>query len=623
MTPMRILPSLLFLFVFSPTVSAQYLDDAAVNTHALATSAGWRALGHYHREMTGWRSDIDDDGFFLAEHGAVDPHRELVATLAAFTDPARRQQAVCRYPSRFAWLRGKNRALAELAPIHCPAFERWLDEMKPAGASLIFPAAYINSPSSMFGHTFLRIDGAAQDERTRLLAYSIGYGAEVARDENGFLYAWNGLTGGYQGFLNGAAYYDKVIEYNDLEARDIWEYRLELTPDELAQLMRHIWELQQVNFNYYFIDENCSYRLLSLLDVARPGMDVAAKFASHTIPADTVRALQAQGLIGPNVYRPAALTQLRFTLEGMDQAQQELALAMATGTHAPGKRPALLDDAGYARTLDFAYDILRYRVQKKLEADAVDASGRSLRLLSARSKLPAASVQSPPPPEPPEAGHRSARFDLGLAQRGQQTTLLLAVRPAFHDLLDNPAGYVTGAAINFFSMQAALDTETGRLQLDRLQLLDITAIPGRNRFLKPLSWRVNAGWERAEERRDDPLRFRMMGSVGMTWERGRGNRVSLFANGRGQSAVAMDGELELGAGASVLWLRDLGTEQRLLARVDRWEHEGRSDSDGTEMTLAVNVPVVDRDHALRLTLAHTRYRLQNDTRVELRWLSYF
>ncbi len=623
MNPMRNLQILLFLFVFSPAVSAQYSDSDAINTSALADSPGWRALGHYHRDLTGWRSDIDDDGFFLAENGAVDPHRELVATLAAFTDPERRREMACRYPSRFAWLRGQSRALAEQAAPRCPAFERWLDEMKPAGASLIFPAAYINSPSSMFGHTFLRIDGVAQNERTRLLAYSIGYGAEVARDENGFLYAWNGLTGGYQGFLNGAAYYDKVIEYNDLEARDIWEYRLELDPDELAQLMRHIWELQQVNFDYYFIDENCSYRLLSLLDVARPGMDVAAKFASHTIPADTVRALQSHGLIGAKVYRPAALTQLRFSLGEMDTPQQELALALATGSLAPGDRPEALDDAGYARTLDVAYDVLRYRVQKKLEADATGASGRSLRLLSARSKLPAASMTPPPSPEPPEAGHRSARFDLGLAQREQETTLLLAVRPAFHDLLDNPAGYVAGAAINFFSLQAALDTETGRLQLDRFQLLDITAIPARNRFLKPISWRVNAGWERAEERRDDPMRFRMMGSWGMTWALDGGHRVSLFANGRGQSAVAMNRELELGAGGSLLWSRDLGAERRLLVRLDRWEHEGRSDSDGAEIALGINVPVIDRDHALRLTLAHTRYRYQNDTRAELRWLSYF
>lgn len=63
---------------------------------------------------------------------------------------------------------------------------------------MIFPAAYLNSPSSMFGHTLLRIDQAdVQSDKTSLLSYAINFGAYIEGSDNSILYAWKGLMGGY------------------------------------------------------------------------------------------------------------------------------------------------------------------------------------------------------------------------------------------------------------------------------------------------------------------------------------------------------------------------------------------------------------------------------------------
>ena len=59
-----------------------------------------------------------------------------------------------------------------------------------------------------------------------------------------------------------------------LENRDVWEYELNLEPHEIERLLAHTWELGFTRFDYYFFDENCSYHLLSLLDVARPGVEL-------------------------------------------------------------------------------------------------------------------------------------------------------------------------------------------------------------------------------------------------------------------------------------------------------------------------------------------------------------
>jgi hypothetical protein len=75
--------------------------------------------------------------------------------------------------------------------------------------TLVFPTAYLNQPSSMFGHTFLRIDRNGQDDRSRLHSYAINYGA-VTGNDGGVMFAFKGLMGGYPGTVSIMPYYKKV-----------------------------------------------------------------------------------------------------------------------------------------------------------------------------------------------------------------------------------------------------------------------------------------------------------------------------------------------------------------------------------------------------------------------------
>jgi hypothetical protein len=122
---------------------------------------------------------------------------------------------------------------------------------------MIFPAAYLNSPSSMFGHTLLRIDqaGVQKSDKTALLSYAINFGAYIEGSDNSILYAWKGLMGGYPGLFALVPYQEKLSEYRSLENRDLWEYRLNLTQEETARMVEHVWELKQIQFDYFFFDE--------------------------------------------------------------------------------------------------------------------------------------------------------------------------------------------------------------------------------------------------------------------------------------------------------------------------------------------------------------------------------
>lgn len=144
---------------------------AAERIATLAASSYWIALGHYETgKLGGWRSYVDDADFFIAAQGDSDPQAELQATLQALYAPVEQgdQHPQCRYPARTRWLR-EQLALNDLPTPACSEFNAWFADIKPHSTVLVFPAAYLNSPSSMFGHTLLRIDQAdVQSNNTAL-----------------------------------------------------------------------------------------------------------------------------------------------------------------------------------------------------------------------------------------------------------------------------------------------------------------------------------------------------------------------------------------------------------------------------------------------------------------------
>ncbi len=50
--------------------------------------------------------------------------------------------------------------------------------------------------------------------------------------------------------------------------------RVKFNPEETRFLVEHIWEMQHVSFPYYFVSDNCAYRLLGLIDLVRPNLDL-------------------------------------------------------------------------------------------------------------------------------------------------------------------------------------------------------------------------------------------------------------------------------------------------------------------------------------------------------------
>lgn len=526
---------------------------------ALAGQRAWLVLGHYEPTLTGGQeSTIDNAGFFLAPDGKTHPSAELDATLKALIDaqsidgkPVR-----CLYPARAHWLVETLELPPGLADTgDCSDLDEWMQTLHPGSAVLVYPAAYLNNPASMFGHTLLRID--PPDDRTALDSYAINFAAQT-RETNGALFAIKGLTGMYPGAFGVMPYYKKVNDYSAIENRDIWEFRLSLTPAEIRRMLWHLWELKRAEFDYYFFDENCSYQLLSLLETARPSLHLTDQFVYQAIPSDTLRVVAASpGLITGRHFRPSLASRLAERERQMPAPEKQLALQLAAGERQPDAKPVRdLPPPARAAVLETAYDLHQYRYNREGGTHA-DQADTALALLRARSTLPAGSTQPPVPVPsvPPYAGHPTARWALAGGSLAGERYGELDLRAAYHDLLDPPGGYKAGAQIDMFQLALRHETHGDGLRLEAANLVDIMSLSPHSEFFPSWSWTLNGGFRRtwidAENR---PLAGVLHGGGGLAFATTGNGRIYSFLSGTLLADHKLNPDFALGAGPEIGWV---------------------------------------------------------------------
>jgi len=536
--------SSILLFIFSaccfsatqPTPTKQLNKQ---NIEALALNPQWLHLLHYHQAglFSRFESQADDPDFFFSEEGKINPLAELKASIKAFENSNfDDDSAICQFPARYAWiqtsienkkLEKKERHLAQ-----CQEYQKWYAQIDPQSLTLVFPAAYLNSPSSMFGHTFIRIDRASGNNP--LLDYTVNYAANADPDDNELIFTYKGLSGGYPGVFSTLPYYQKVKEYSHLESRDVWEYKLSLSTEEVEQFIRHVWEIQNSHFDYYFFTENCSYHLLTILDAASERFNFSDQFYLSVKPSDTVRVIEQSGLVESSSFRPATLSIMNHQLGQLDQTLRSKVKALVESETAIPNILNKLSSKQKAQALEFAYQYSRYLAVRKKKKHP-NQGKRTIELLSARSKLPETKVfdDIPAPKIRDDQGHNSHRFESSFGHDGNQDFAQIGLRMAYHDLLDNAPGYIKGARLEMFNLQLrhtfsetsslnknsakASPKALSKTRLQSLELINIASFTPRNTFITPTSWHVSTGLKRYPSEPNELSVF-LTGGAGVSYQ---------------------------------------------------------------------------------------------------------
>lgn len=611
--------------VFAATVSAEPTDPAYLSelirkaTDAkLAGSREWHALLHYRPNVFGGvTSEQDGPTFFLAPDGKTNPQAEMEATLAGFFSDnligEAKQPVRCAFIARYTWL--KERLTFDerrLPPKDCDRFQNWMQGLNPQSITLIFPSAFMNNPASMFGHSLFRVDRQGQTAQTRILAYTINFMADVPDDE-GIMFAVRGIAGGYKGNFSAIPYYLKVKEYRDIENRDIWEYRLNLTDAQVRRMLMHVWEMGNASFDYFFFRENCSYQLLPLLEVANPEWRLTDQFTWWTLPGDTVRLLTRQpGVVGDAVYRPARTTQIRRRYQRLSSDERGL-LRRIMGDTSLVREPAFeqLPVERRALLLDIASDYLRYQSVTD-EKQAETYKSRDREVLVARSLLKVKSDDAPVEPfvTRPELGHRTTRIGVGAGYRQDEWFEEVNLRASYHDLLDPEPGYAPGYQIELLSGALRHYERAGQTRLERFTLANVMSLtPADALFLSP-SWKVNVGMQTL---RHNDCRYCTAGvangGAGLTFETHLLKKEYFFGFGELETTYshAFEEQHRAGGGGTLGMMADLTDRWRLLASASylRFPLGEKSDevrwSVGQRYTLA-------KDAALRFEYTHRERR---------------
>ena len=455
----------------------------------LAHSRYFKLLLHYKKNI--WnieRSEADGAEFFLSPRGKYDLDAELEAEIKAFNDPLAnaigplRQHPQCAFPERFRYI--KEQSGLTFFNAECREFEKWFSQIKPRSVSLVYAAPFMESPSSIFGHSFLRLDSSDQ----ALLNYGISFDAITGPDP-GFLYAIKGLTGFYKGLFSQMPYFLKANAYSNVDSRDLWEYELNLSEEQISRMLAHIWELGTTYFDYYFLNKNCSYQLLSLIEVANPILELRESFGPMSIPIDTIRAITKEpNNIRNRQLRPSILKQLKKRIANLSAQNRnrfyELKenISTLTSNEDVSVLDALLDFQKYA-SMSSAKNL--NEADQKIEQS----------LLFARASSKQESPEIPKSFEqesPPELAHKTSSLAFGFSQNRNQKFFNFIFRPAIHDLLDSEEGYIPFSSLIIAQTEVSYLAETKQLRLEELRLAEVANLNPYTKLQRNISWQIGA-----------------------------------------------------------------------------------------------------------------------------------
>jgi hypothetical protein len=542
-----------------PTPDPAYLQELLATTRAqrLSQRRYWHLLMHYRKGLTGTFSEAVWKDFFLAANGKRDPRAELEATLAAMfaEEPANPDDhAQCRFPARWGWLKEVLEIDSSRLPDRpCTAYQNWRNTLQLESVSVVFASSYLGNPSSMYGHTFLLLHRRGNENP--LLDPSLNFAADVTTS-NSLLYLLYGLVGVFPGRFSAMPYYDKIQQYNNLENRDLWEYRLAFDAPAIERFQRHIWEMEHLYFRYYFFNKNCSYQLLPMLEVADPRLRLTEHWPLYVVPADTIRTLLAQpGLVLDKLYRPSHFTQMVANRKALGPEELGLVEGLARPpADAELERVQSLPPENQVRVLDSASEYLEYRIDYRRNPPAgLLEQQRKINVARGRLDLPS-SPASVVQGAAPELGHDTRRLTLTYGE-GATAFQGAALRLSLHDLLDRGLGYRPNSTLEMGQIELRRDAGTRNIHLESLDLVRLVSLSPRDRWSHRRSFKFSVGFERARElepAREAPLYFRLNLGIGPSAQAHVVGRELFYAMAELDSGIAgaFASNTRLGGGAT-------------------------------------------------------------------------
>ena len=611
-----------------------------VKADNLAQHTTWRRLLYFYDDKHSifaqkqTQSLVDDPRFFLSDNGQKDSAAELDATLVALakeltsspmtdstlaTTQADNHSVLCRFPARVAWLKETLSIDDASLSAECPELDEWMSTLAPEQLSIVFAEEYLDNPLSAFGHTLLRIDSKSSvaDPNQISQAYALNYTVDGDPDDSFPIYATKSMIGRYDSVIEIDPYPQKIAKYLQDDERDTWTYSLNLTPSEVQQIMRHVWETKSLKMPYYFTTDNCASEILRLIDVIRPQQNLLNQLAYVVVPSDVIQLLNSQNLLANTTYTPADNTMRQAQLNDAKQQRAQL------GYHNNAKQ-----------TLN------EIKSAQLNPVSSLSDDGQRL-----RKRQIEVSDNNPIDRHPLQLG------TIGIGQRGDNDYIDIGFRAGFHDTLDHASGYPQ--FFNLEGLAATLrlyDTDDDKPnQPDSVVLQNATLIRGRsfnpiNAGKKGKTWGASIEATRVNDGSQEGGRDHLVGSLGYEtgWSWAFGTPSSgtgemppqlcyTFLAGTAQAGRGINKGFRVGAGVNAGCRYQINNQLRAQAELQLpyWYH-GSSDESNVRghywqpiSSLGLQYDI-DKKQALRINASYDwQERVDANEDIQLSYRRYF
>jgi len=507
----------------------------------LAQDPYWIKLLHYEGSPGAYVSPVNNATFFLSEEGKTNATEELKATIAAFLKPVgsnHNQHAQCRFIARYHWLKSRLPDLQNATPAaNCSDYKKWYQMVQPESLSLVFASSFFGNPASVYGHLFIKINRPGPAQEMDLSSYVIQYAARTDASF-GITYIFRGVFGGFSGFFSATELHTLIKTNLELEDRDLWEYRLNPGQQAVDRVMRHYWELKEVEFDYYFFLQNCAYRLVELIETAWDDPNrqpIEKQKFIWAIPGDILQEIiQSPDFVSQRLYIPSRSSRFRQKLEKLSDGERSwVHRCIENPDSADSKEFNRLGLQSQVMILDTANDYFRIVINSRLgqieildkwfqyraEQDIARKKRKKLLLIRSKLKMKPIVIKSKPP-APPESSHGSARMGIATGHLNKDRGFVeLTGWASYHDILSNPDGYLPYSQLKTVHFSIVSTEIRSQPRLRYLHIVDVLALSVRDDFFKPKSWRIQIGVEELTPKLcSDCLVFNAAGNIGVAIE---------------------------------------------------------------------------------------------------------
>lgn len=465
----------------------------------------WHKLLHYetkfhHRIQSSVRTEM----FFLSALGSSDPEIEMHATIRAFLTPASNdinQHPRCRFPARYQWLTERLSWPPEkLIPIDaCSQLKDWSKVNTLESVSLFFANGFWENPASFFGHVFIRFNADQSKRSNNLLSMSLDYGAIIPENENTLIYITKGVFGGYNAGFSDGNYYQHDFNYGETQLRDLWEYRLLLTPEQIDLLLHHVWELMPQKSTYYFTFRNCGSAIADLIELIFPKMNLYSKKKLWVLPSDVFKNIHDyhNTYSGSGIFHPSRKTRFEENHSNLNARQKKSFHQQVKEPDASGNGTVSLTETEEIQTLNTLLDY--YQMISVKSPNSILIKKKKDGTLRKRMKLKAGTfplhdqkyANQKAPHECP--GPSMLRVTQGTSNNRSITQF--RYRPLQFDLLGLECGRPKNANLSLFDITGEL--KNGSIDLKNIDLLKIVSINSSNTRLpgdSTISWKLNLSY---------------------------------------------------------------------------------------------------------------------------------